>query len=52
MMTSRMESSVIYEKRRVCSNHFSQDNFSPGTKVINRNAFPHLHMANQSASNK
>eukprot|EP00102_Acyrthosiphon_pisum_P027956 XP_016665166.1 PREDICTED: uncharacterized protein LOC107885909 [Acyrthosiphon pisum] len=43
-----MESSVIYEKCRVCSNHFSKENFSSGTKVINRNAFPHLHMTNQS----
>ncbi|KAF0732372.1 Uncharacterized protein FWK35_00028327 [Aphis craccivora] len=28
-----MESSVINEKHRVCSNHFSQDNFSPAHRV-------------------
>ncbi|KAL5246228.1 hypothetical protein ACI65C_013636 [Semiaphis heraclei] len=35
---------VIYEKFRICSLHFSINDFSPGTKTLKHNVLPHLMM--------
>lgn len=40
-----VEPRIIYEKRRICSNHFSADNFSSGTKTLRSNALPNVRPA-------
>lgn len=36
---------IIYHKKRICSNHFEQNCYSPGTKVLNKFALPSLNIS-------
>lgn len=41
---SNMNPEIVYNKKRICHSHFSDDCFSPGTKRLNANAYPTLFM--------
>lgn len=41
---SNMDPKIMYNKKRICHLHFSNDCFSPGTNRLNTNAYPTLNM--------
>jgi len=41
---SNMNPEIVYNKKRICHAHFSDDCFSSGIKRLNANAYPTLFM--------
>lgn len=35
---------IVYNKKRICGAHFTNDCLSPGTKRLNCNSYPTLHI--------
>jgi len=48
---SGLDSSTIYFKKRVCSNHFDKNDFSPGSKMLKKCAVPVLNIGKTTMGN-
>lgn len=43
-MLEHEDSPIVYNKKRICGAHFTSDCLSPGTKILNCNSYPTLHI--------
>jgi len=48
---SGLDSSTIYFKKRVCSNHFNKNDYSPGSKMLKKCAVPVLNLGKTTMGN-